>query len=501
MTLLLSADSLLDSSGAVGDSVLIDGPRVIAVGRKEDLFRPGVEHLEHPSSFIVPGLRDGHIHLAGWAALGDGLDLGEAADLAGVRELVMSHAARLGPGEPIIGSGLDDTRLSEGRLPDRYDLDRIEATRPILLYRHCSHVAVANSVALQLAGIETDPPAPPGGAFDRMPSGEPSGVLRESAIGLVSRVLEPLVPAPSPDTLLVAARRLVSLGITRIDAMAAAGTPLWCGTGEELDSLIAIAGEIPLEVTVYVITDEPRQLLQSADRIRNAGGNLRFGGWKGFADGSLGGHTAALRQPYADQGGRGMVLLDEERDRALIEASLAAGGGVALHAIGDRANDLVLDLLESCIGAGADSSRLRIEHASMLDPAAIERFAALGITASVQPSFVSSDGPWVGERVGARLVAIHPFASMLAAGIPLRGGSDAPVEHPDPWRAMGSALAHATNPKESVSAAQAFGMYQTGPLRSGSAADLVVVDRNPLTTDHLQDTRVTAVWKDGKKLV
>jgi predicted amidohydrolase YtcJ len=196
-----------------------------------------------------------------------------------------------------------------------------------------------------------------------------------------------------------------------------------------------------------------------------------------------------------------MVLLDQERDRVLIEASLAAGGGVALHAIGDRANDLVLDLFESCIGAGADPGRLRVEHASMLDQAAIERFAALGITASVQPSFVSSDGPWVGERVGARLATIHPFASMLAAGIPLRGGSDAPVEHPDPWRAMASAQSHATNPKESVSPAQALGMYQIGPLRPGSAADLAVVDRNPLTTDHIQDTRVLAVWKDGKQVL
>ncbi len=501
MTLLLSAQSVLDSIGVVGDSILIDGAGVIAVGRKEDLLRPGVEHVEHPAGFIVPGLRDAHIHLAGWAALGDGLDLGEAADLAGVRELLMSHAARLGPVAPIIGSGLDDTRLGEGRLPDRYELDRIEATRPVLLYRHCSHVAVANSAALGLAGIERDTPAPAGGSFDRMSGGEPSGVLRESAIGLVSRVLEPLVLSPSPDKLLGAARRLVSLGITRIDAMAAAGTPLWCGTGKELDSLIAIAGEIPLEVTVFVITDQPGELRIAAERIRNAGGNLRFGGWKGFADGSLGGHTAALRQPYADQGGTGMVLLDEERDRVLIEASLAAGGGVALHAIGDRANDLVLDLFESCIGAGADPGRLRVEHASMLDQAAIERFAALGITASVQPSFVSSDGPWVGERVGDRLATLHPFASMLAAGIPLRGGSDAPVEDPDPWRAMASARAHATNPRESVSAAQALGMYQTVPLRPGSAADVIVVDRDPLTTDHIQDTRVTAVWRDGRRLV
>lgn len=501
MKLLLGADSVLDSSGEVGDSVLIDGGRVIAVGRKEDLLRPGVEHVDHPAGFIVPGLRDGHIHLAGWAALGDGIDLGEAANLAGVRELVMSHAARLEPGEPIIGSGLDDTRLGEGRLPDRYELDRIEATRPVLLYRHCSHVAVANSAALDLAGIETGTLTPPGGSIDRMSNGEPSGVLRESAIGLVSRVLEPLVPAPSPETLLVAARRLMSLGITGIDAMTAAGTPSWCGTGGELDSLVGIAGEIPLEVTVYVITHQPDELRRSAERILNAGGNLRFGGWKGFADGSLGGHTAALRQPYADQGGAGMVLLDEERDRALIEASLAAGGGVALHAIGDRANDLVLDLFESYIAAGADPTRLRVEHASMLDPASIERFAALGIIASVQPSFVSSDGPWVGERVGARLATIHPFASMLAAGIPLRAGSDAPVEHPDPWRAMASARAHSTNPKESVSSAQALGMYAIGPLRAGSAADLVVVDRDPLTTDHIQDTRVTAVWKDGKQVV
>jgi predicted amidohydrolase YtcJ len=501
MTLLVSARSVVDSSGAHGDSVLIEGGRISAVGKREDLWRPGIEQVEHPAAFILPGLADGHIHLAGWAALGDGLDLGEATDLTEVSELIVAHAARRGRGEPIIGSGLDDTRLVEGRLPDRYELDRMETTRPVLIYRHCSHVAVANSAALVLAGIGPDTSPPSGGSFDRTSRGEPSGILRESAIGMVSRVLEPLVPTPSAHTLLAAAHRLVSLGITRIDAMAAAGTPLWCGTGKELDGLIGIAAELPLDVSVYVITTQPTELRRSAERIHTAGGRLRFGGWKGFADGSLGGHTAALRQPYADRGGVGMVLLDEERERTLIDASLAAGGGAALHAIGDRANDLVLDLFESLIVAGADPGRLRVEHASMLDGAAIERFATLGITASVQPSFVSSDGPWVGARVGDRLATVHPFTSMLAAGIPLRAGSDAPVEHPDPWRAMASARAHATNPKESVGAARALEMYQTGSIRPGSSADLVVVDRDPLTTDQVEDTRVMAVWKDGKQVV
>jgi hypothetical protein len=498
MTLLLSARSVIDSTGVVGESVLIDGRRVTAVGRRDELLRPGVTAVDHPSGFLIPGLADAHIHLAGWAALGDGLDLSEATDLAGVTELIATHAARLEAGAPIIGSGLDDTRLKEGRLPDRYFLDRIEADRPLLLYRHCSHVAVANSAALALAGVGPTTPSPAGGSFDRTAAGEPSGVLRESAIGIVSRVLEPLVPAPAPDGLLAAARRLVGFGITRVDAMAAAGTPLWCGTGRELESLVGIAGDLPLDVTVYVITTDPEELRRSATAIGEAGGRLHFGGWKGFADGSLGGHTAALRHPYTDQGGVGMVLLDEGRDRALIDTSLAAGGGVAFHAIGDRANDLVMDLFESCIGAGADPGRLRIEHASMLDQAAIERFARLGITASIQPSFVASDGPWVGDRVGSRLATIHPFASMLAAGIPLRAGSDAPVEHPDPWPAMASARAHATNPQESLTGGQALGMYQTGPIRAGSSADLVLVDRDPLTTDRIEHTRVMAVWKGGR---
>jgi predicted amidohydrolase YtcJ len=181
----------------------------------------------------------------------------------------------------------------------------------------------------------------------------------------------------------------------------------------------------------------------------------------------------------------------------LIEASLAEEGGVALHAIGDRAVDLALDLFEQCVAAGANPARLRIEHASMVDGAAIERFAHLGIAASVQPSFVSSDAGWVASRVGDRVPTVHPFATMMEAGIQLAGGSDAPVEDPNPWRAMDSARNHATTPSQSVTAAQALAMYSTATIEPGRIADLIVVDRDPLTTEHIGDTRVLEVWKDG----
>ncbi len=500
MTTLLSAAAVVTSDGVLGDSVLIDNGSIAAIGSSRDLRPRATSVSDHPLHTIVPGLGDGHIHLAGWSALNEGLDLDRVDGFGPLRDEIRRYAGSINPETPVIGTRLDDTRLKEGRLPTRHDLDRILAARPILLYRHCSHIAIANTNALELAGVTPETPDPPGGAFDRTVTGEPTGVLRESAIGSVQRALEPLIRSPLPTQLLDTARALARRGVTRIDAMVSTGTPLWCGTGNELEDLLAVAADLPLDVDVYVITDRRIELRRAAARIRRVEGRLRFGGWKGFADGSLGGRTAALSRPYEGDSGTGMSLFAPERDLDLARTAIKEGGQVAVHAIGDRAVSEVLDHFRSLREEDVAGNRLRVEHCSMLDDSLLERLVELGVTASVQPPFLTSDGPWLASRIGSREREIHPFRTMLDAGIPLRAGSDAPIEDPTPWKGMWSAMNHPSNPAESLTAAQALAIYGGVTPETGSPADLILVDRNPLDTGRIEDTRVQAVWKAGVKI-
>lgn len=484
MTTLLTAAAVLGPAGAPeGNAVLVSGGRVVAVGAAETLRRQGVVETSLPGATIVAGAADSHIHPTAWAARAGALDLSEATSLGEVLDLVGSA-----DGEVVAGFGLDEERLAEGRLPDRALLDADD--RPVVLTRVCGHVAVANTAALRLAGIGPASPDPPGGSLGRDEAGMPDGVLRETAVGLVSGSL----PAPAPDggALLHGLSRLVDLGITRIDAIVSSGTPLWCGSGSELDILLDVASDLPLDVGVLVVTSDPGELAAAAERVRRARGRLTYRGWKGFADGSLGARTAALADPYADAPGtRGILRADPVEMVPLLVAADATGGAAAVHAIGDAAVEATLDIVEEARRLGVDPE-VRIEHASVLPPRLVRRLADSGITASVQPGFVVDDEPWIGRRLGPdRARWAYPFRSLLSAGVPLLGGSDAPVTDPDPWAAM--AAARDRSGPEALDPGDALALF-SGGVGTGAAADLVALDGDPL------GGRVVGVWKDGLRL-
>jgi hypothetical protein len=495
--IVVGAERVLGHPGA--DAVVIDGGAVVAVGRRHDLSRGDAAVMSFPGGTITPGLGDAHIHPAGYAAAVTGLSLAAAADLADVVEMVRSRAYELPPGVPVVGARLDEHRLREGRLPTRGDLDAALEHRPILLTRSCGHVAVASTAALDRAGIGPSTPDPPGGSLDRDASGAPTGILRETAMYLVTTALAAEVPPPGPEALLAAVSGLAGHGITRIDAIVAADAPLWCGTAGELDGLVAIAGDLPIDVAVFTIAETPDSLRAAATALASAGGRLRWAGWKGFADGSLGGSTAAMTAPFADAAGTGTLRLDARRDAALAETALELGGTVAIHAIGDRANQAVLDLYAGLQGGWADPERLRVEHASVLSPELIGRLASTGVTASVQPAFISSEVGWLERRIGAERVRwTYPLRSMQAAGVAMVAGSDSPVESPDPWPAMAAAANNPLVPEESLGAAAAFGLFAGPTIEPGAVADLIVVDRDP--TDDPAGTRVLATFKEGVRL-
>jgi predicted amidohydrolase YtcJ len=403
---------------------------------------------------------DHHFHPLGYVSLVHGLELMTATSLDEVLTRVATWAEETTG--PLVGQRLNDEGLAEGRLPTRDHLDQAVSDRPVLLYRYCGHIAVANTKMLDLAGIDADTPEPDGGSFDRDRYGVPTGVLRETAVQEVSQALAPLIPPPPDNSILDALATLRGVGLESVTGIVSAGEAIWCGVPDEVETLCRLAPDLPVDIDLLVITGDAGRLTDAKRRIDEAGGRIRFLGWKDFADGSLGGHTAALYEPYADRSdNRGKVRLHPERARVMAKTSLSLGGVAAIHAIGDRANDLVLDVFEDLIYDGADPSRLRIEHASVLTERSIDRMAALGVTASIQPAFLASEEDWLVKRLGEdRMRHAYPFRSMTEAGIRLLGGSDSPVELPDPQVGMTAAVhRHGINPDEALTRHQAEALF------------------------------------------
>lgn len=511
---LIAAAAVRGPDALDADALVIDGGRITEIGQAASLRADGLDEQAYPGATVVPGLRDAHLHPVGLAATLSSLVLDTARDFSDLADLIGATHGGLPPGTALMALRLDDERLVEGRLPDRTFVDAITGDRPTLLVRHCGHIAVANTAALELAGVSEDTPDPAGGAFDREAGGWPTGVLRETAIGIVNAPLVDLAPAVVPEQLVAASHGLASVGLTGIGAMVWTGEGPWATRLTDIEALVATAGELAVEVDAIVTASSVADLERAAVALSAAGGRVRFAGVKMFSDGSLGGHTAAMHSGFSDMPHElGIDRLDPDWAYDLAKASLALGGLVAIHAIGDRANSNVLDLMERLIREGTDPARLRVEHASVLTEPDIERFGRLGITASVQPAFLPSDGPWLTKRLGPdRLPLTYAFRSLLDAGAPLAGGSDSPVEPPHPLWGM----AHARDrfgivPEEALTAAESLDLFTTGSatalgsdatLRPGAPATFTVLDIDPVTAtpDEVRNAVVLDTWIDGERV-
>ncbi len=408
---------------------------------------------------------DHHLHPLGYVSMVTGLELMDAVDFDDLGKRIAGTASE--SEGVIIGQRVNDEGMKEAALPTRALLDDVVPNRPVLLYRYCGHIGIANSAALTLAGIDSDTPDPEGGSIDRDRSGLPTGVVRETALGLVSDALSPLTPPVADNDVIGALGDLRRLGLGSITGMVSAGDPIWCGIPNELGTLIRIAPDLPIDIGVIVIADTVAELNHAAETIKRAEGPLTFRGWKEFADGSLGGHTAAMYKPFTDRSDTtGTLRLKKSHALQMGQTALDLGGVVAIHAIGDRANDEVLDIFETLIDGGADPSRLRVEHASVLTDQSIERMARLGVTVSVQPAFLASEGGWLEKRLGSdRMGLIYRFRSLIEAGLTVLGGSDSPVEYPDPSVGIASAVSrHGINETEALTIAQAEALFERPPI-------------------------------------
>ncbi|MDD3642726.1 MAG: amidohydrolase, partial [Candidatus Krumholzibacteria bacterium] len=431
----------MDDARPRAGAVAVCAGRILAVGDTKEILAlagAGAERYDLGGRCVIPGLVDAHTHFSGYALSLASLDLAGTASLDEVVGLVAERAAAAREGEWVTGRGWDQNDWDRPSFPHRRDIDRACAGHPALLVRVCGHAALAGSAALEAAGIGRDTPDPPGGRIVRDADGEATGLLLDEAIELVRRLVPETSQAQRRMLFAKAARNCLAAGLTGVHEM---------GIGSRTAALyeeLCGTQELPLRVTAYWSGEEG-----DLDSLLAAGPSIDPGGWfsivgvKLFMDGSLGARSAALLEDYADDpGNRGILVADPGALRERVLACHRSGFQVAIHAIGDRANRIVLDIYGGLPGAGpAADRRHRIEHAQILDRRDIGRFAELGVIPSMQFTHCTSDMPWAGDRLGPeRLAGAYAWRSLLETGCRIPGGSDFPVESIDPMLGIWAAV-------------------------------------------------------------
>lgn len=511
------------------DAIAVKGDRILAVGKAVDLDKfkgPQTQIVDLGGRFTMPGFNDAHLHLddAGQTKLS--LDLTGVKSLDELRNCVLNKVRELKAGEWILGSGWDETLWPVKVTPTRWDLDEVSSGHPVFLVRIDGHIAVANTRALQLGSINLAARDPQGGHIDRNQSGEPTGILRETAQDAVLGV----VPKPTHQQrrkgLELALADLAAHGVTSCQDY----SPNWESFQiyEELEK----EGKLTARISEWLpFDDSVEELTRKRDSHPQSDQMLHTGLLKGFMDGSLGSHTAAMLEPYADDPkNSGLPRYDAVKLNEMTRERVLAGFQIGFHAIGDRGVQMALDAFAEAEKAakdgkvkaanGGDDYRLRIEHAQVTTPAEITQFKQLKVIASMQPNHLLTDMRWAQDRLGAKRAATsYAWLAFLSKGVGLAFGTDYPVEPVTPFRGLYAAITRKSEngkleyfPEQRLSIDQAIAAYtqgaafaefrenEKGSLAPGMLADFVVLDRDltAASVEMVSGTRVLRTVVGGK---
>jgi predicted amidohydrolase YtcJ len=501
--------------------------RVVAVGSGAALSAryPDATRIDAGEATVIPGLIDAHAHIVGLGMALTQADLTGARSKPEIVERLRAFDRSLPAGAWLLGRGWDQNLWPAREFPTAADLDAAFPERPVWLRRVDGHAGWVNSAALRAIAARPEAAAllasgqPDGGLIVRDADGRPTGVFVDEAEKLVEAVLPAMRDSDRDDALRRALEAAVRVGLTGLHDM---GTSL-----RDFEQLRRFAdeGRLPLRISAYADGEgEALDWLCTHGPWRHAGGRLQMRGVKLMVDGALGSRGAALAEDYSDDpGNRGLVLLEPDRLQALATRSRGCGLQVATHAIGDRGNRIVLDAYAQALGEAANGDhRWRIEHAQVVAPEDIPRFAALRLVASMQPTHATSDMPWAEDRVGpSRIAGAYAWRRFVDAGVPLALGSDFPVESPDPRLGLHAAVtrqdldgapAGGWRPDQALSPAEALQGFtagaawanhdeaRVGRLAPGLQADFVVLAQDPLATDGADLARipVLSTWVDGR---
>ncbi len=511
-----------DSARPWAGALAVSGDTVSALGDSADIARlagPDTRVLDNGDALVTPGFMDGHLHFLDGGFQLASVDLRTANTPAEFIERIAAYASERQPGEWIEGGNWDHERWPGTPLPRREWIDSVTRDNPVLLYRLDGHMALANSAALRLAKLDRATRDIPGGVIVRDPrTGELTGVLKDEAMGPVQAAIPDRTEAQRDAALQRALAHAASHGVT---AFAHVDVPL-----AELGAYLRAreAGTLTARAALYFSIDQWRQVADTVASIGRGDDWVWIGGVKGYMDGSLGSTTALFYQPYEDDPTTsGVLTTPEDSMRAWVAGADSAGLQVVVHAIGERANGILLSIFDSVARAhGTKDRRFRVEHAQHLRREDIPRFAALGVTASMQPYHAIDDGRWAEKRIGPdRIKTTYAFRSLLDRGAILAFGSDwtvAPIEpllgihaavtrrtldgkHPDGW--VPQEKISVEEALRAYTAGNAYGVFaedRRGRLAPGYLADLVLLDRDltRIPPEELEQATVKATVVGGR---
>jgi len=509
-------------------AIAVRGDRIQALGTDEQintLKGPDTKVVDLGGRFVMPGFNDAHLHLAEAGFQRQTVDLTGVKSLTEFRDRIRARVETAAPREWILGGGWDETKWPVKEVPSRWDIDEVSGDHPVFLQRTDGHIAVANTRALQLASVTVASKDPAGGQIDRDSTGQPTGVLRESARDAVTAV----VPLPTHEqrrkAIEAALQDVSSSGVTSIQ-----DNSTWedFQIYEELER----EGKLGTRITEWLSFRSPLEKLREERAAHSpADPMLHTGMLKGFMDGSLGSHTAALLDPYADDPkNSGLPQFEQAELTQMTTERLEEGFQIGFHAIGDKGVQMALDAFADAEKEaqakrlkavdGSDNFRLRIEHAQVTSPAQIARFKQLKVIASMQPCHLLTDMNWAQARLGPERAA-HSYAwsELLGKGVTLAFGTDYPVEPISPFRGLYAAITRKSEdgkkeyfPAQKLTIEQAIAAYTVGSafaefaekdkgtLTAGKFADFVVLDRDitAVLPEKILGTKVLRTVVGGK---
>ncbi|HMI37296.1 MAG TPA: amidohydrolase family protein [Steroidobacteraceae bacterium] len=497
--------------------------RIVAVGSDAEILcwrGPETRAIDAHGRRLLPGFNDAHVHLLDGGEAYASVQLNDATSVQEFAQRIGAFAAERPSGEWILQGNWDETKWSPATLPTREILDAVTGDHPAALWRYDGHMLIANSRALALAGIAAATPDPPGGVIVRDGAGQPTGALKDAATSLLERVIPPPTPEQRRQSLERALREAAAHGVTSVQAMSI--------DYETIGALADLLAAGKLTVRVYaaplIATVEDQARLGTGRAF--GGPSLRIGALKAFADGSLGSRTAYFFEPFDDQPENRGLLADDMQPLSKVRGWMmradAAGLQLCTHAIGDAGIATVLDLYQDIETAhGPRDRRWRIEHAQHMAARDFDRFASLGVIASVQPYHAIDDGRWAEARIGHdRSSRTYAFRTFLDHGVRLAFGTDWPVAPLDPMLTLYAATTRATLdgrrpggwfPEQKLSVTEAITAYtmgsayaefqerEKGSIEPGKLADFVLLSADVLKIppEAIRNARVLNTWVGG----
>jgi hypothetical protein len=493
----------------VAQAVAIRKNKIAKVGTNQEinqLVGKGTRVISLYGKTVVPGLIDTHIHVADFGRCLLWLDLTSAESIKELQSLLQEKAKQTPAGKWIIGRGWNQNRFKEKRLPDLSDLDEAAPDNPIILYHEAAMICAVNSKALTLAAVTGQTAVASGGAIDKNPqTGELTGILRDTATSLVWQVVSEPTTDELSEATAIACQKITAAGVTSVH---------WIVLSEnELSIIQRLHAQRKLPIRVNVIV--PDALLKEVEGFQTTDSLMLYVGGAFIAvDGYLDSKTAALLQPYSDDpNNNGKMLCTTEELAASVAQVLAAGLQPVIHAMGDKAVDATLKVIEQT--ASAKGVRFRIEQAAVLNKELIKRLKMQNVVVSVQPKVITTEfAVWSATaRLGfERANWLHPLKTLIKEDVKVAGGSDCPMEPLSPLLGMQEAVLRASFSEQRLTVEEALRMYTVdaaycsgeenvkGSIEEGKLADLTVLSNDPMavTTNEIKDINIEMTIINGK---